>query len=300
MEKAILKTLAYSDLFDYPLKAWEIHKWLISKKGSLRQVERVLKSLSQKSKIKSQKGWYFLPGKNTLISKRLIRRKQSLNYLRQIKLIAQLFRLIPWVKLVGVSGSLAMENSSQKDDIDLFIITSRNRLWLTRILLLGVVDFLGKRRKRGENFSKIAGKICINTLLSEDSLAQQDKNIYLAHEVLQMKVLWQRDGMYTKYLSDNEWVFKYLPNWATSTGIMYHVSSIKGKKHNTYYIIHTAINLLENLARWFQLKYMGKPQGMERITETALYFHPEDQGLRILNLYQKRLKKLEITLPIAL
>lgn len=294
MDKATLKTLAYSDIFDYPLKAWEIHKWLIGKKASLRQVESVLARLIQSSKLKAQKGFYFLPGRNSIVSKRLIRKKQSLNYLRQIKLIAQLFKLIPWVKLVGISGSLAMENSNKKDDIDLFVITLRNRLWLTRILLLFLVDFLGKRRKRGENLKKIAGKICINTLLSEDSLAQKDKNIYLAHEVLQMKILWQRNGIYSKYLSENEWVFKFLPNWHSGDG--FKIQDLRFKKiHKSSIINHKSFfDLLENLARWFQLRYMGRPKGMEKISETALYFHPEDKGPKILDLYKRKLKRLKI------
>src|SRR5262245_34090416 len=46
MESAILKTLIYADIFDYPLKAWEIHKWLISKKKcELSEVEESLRRL---------------------------------------------------------------------------------------------------------------------------------------------------------------------------------------------------------------------------------------------------------------
>lgn len=295
MEEAILKTLAYGDIFDYPLKAWEIHKWLIGKKASLRQVEKTLKKLYQVSRIKYQGGYYFLPKRETLVRKRLERQRQSERYLFQSKFIAQLFKLIPWVKLMGISGSLAMENSTKKDDIDLFIITLKDRLWLTRILLLGVVDLLGRRRKRGDKLTKIAGKICINTLLSEDSLAQKDKNIYLAHEVLQMKVLWQRIGIYQKYLEDNSWAFKYLPNWRSGDRFKIQDLRFKRRNHQSSIINHKSFfDLLENLAKWFQLKIMGKPNGVEKISDTALYFHPEDKGPKILDLYQRKLKGLRL------
>ena len=39
--------------------------------------------------------------------------------------------------MVSVTGSLAMNNaSSQQDDIDLLIVAARNRVWLTRGLVL--------------------------------------------------------------------------------------------------------------------------------------------------------------------
>ncbi|MBI2022238.1 hypothetical protein HYS97_00075 [Candidatus Daviesbacteria bacterium] len=297
IEKAILQTLIYADIFDFPLKAWEIHKWLIGKKASLRQIEKALRRQSLEFKVKIQKGYYFLKGRENLVSKRLKRKRQSQIYFNQAKLISQTFKLIPWVKLVGISGSLAMENSTKKDDIDLFIITQKNRLFLSRLLLLGLTEITGKRRKKNEKPNKTSGKICINTLLEEENLGQKNKNIYLAHEILQMKVLWQKDRIYQKFLEENNWVFKYLPNWIS--GMNNEARSIKnGKKqtnHNLVFIILDKIlDFLENLAKNFQLKYIGSPKGDEKILNNALFFHPIDHGKEILKEYQKRLKRFKI------
>ena len=312
MKKAILRTLIYADIFDYPLKIWEIHKWLIGppagragRKATLRQVERALKRLNQESRqrrgspkaarIKNKASYYFLPKKGGLISKRQRRQKQSIKYLRKAQVLTSILKLIPWIKLVGISGGLAMDNANKTDDIDLFVITSKNRLWISRILALGLLSLTGQRRKAGDFGREIAGKLCLNILLEEDRLEQSNKDIYLAHEVLQMKVLWERDGVYSKYLEDNSWAFKFLPNWVGNSG--------KSKNsHNTKYtsqrlvslwpIIHNTVNFIEILARKFQLWYMESPKGMERIENGALYFHPHDCRQKVLVQYRNMTKKI--------
>src|SRR3989344_5009733 len=118
MNEAILKTLAYFDYFDYPLKAWEIHKWLTGKKSNLKQLERVLKKLTEDKKIFKHKNFYSLKPRRILIKRRLEREQTSKKRLLEAKLVSLLIKIIPWVKLVGITGSLSMLSSSKKDDID--------------------------------------------------------------------------------------------------------------------------------------------------------------------------------------
>lgn len=158
MEKAVLKTIIYADIFDYPLKSNEIHKWLIGRKVKLRQLEKAIKSLG--SRVKSQGGYYFLRRRENLVSKRLRKEKQSQNYFKKAKLISQIFKIIPWIKLVGISGGLAINNVSKRDDIDLIFITSKKRLWICRLLVLGLLSAFKQRRKRHDKGRSIAGKLC--------------------------------------------------------------------------------------------------------------------------------------------
>lgn len=275
MEKAILKTLIYGDIFDYPLTLREIHKWLIGKKVELRQIEKKYRV----SSIEYRGKFHFLKGRSNIVRKRLQRQKQSRIYLRKAKIISWILKLIPWIKLVGISGGLSMENAGKKDDIDLILITSKNRLWISRLLALFILQLTGQRRKATHSIKQAAGKICLNILLEEDKLEQKKKNLYTAHEVLQMKVLWQRDGVYSKYLEDNSWAFKYLPNWMSQYG----VSSIKYRGNKKTH--GSIVDLLENLAKKIQLKIMQKIQGQERIEDGALYFHPKDYGYEVLTRY---------------
>jgi hypothetical protein len=115
MEKAILKTLIYANIFDYPLSIFEIQRWLIGRKANLRQVERVLEQLRVKGKAGRVKDYYFLQKRSELINKRKRREKQSIIYLRKARILGYFLKLIPWIKLVGISGGLAMKNAEKKE-----------------------------------------------------------------------------------------------------------------------------------------------------------------------------------------
>ncbi len=284
MEKAILKTLIYYDIFSFPLKAWEIHKWLIGAGSSLKQVEKTLKRLGQESRVMSQGGYYFLPGRKSLVKERRFKEEISKKHLVTAKYVSQLFKIIPWIKLVGISGSLAMMGSGKRDDIDLFIVTSEKRIWVSRLLLILLTSLIGLRRKRREKRRKANGKLCINLILETTNLEQKKKNIYLAHEVLQMRVLWQRDEIYSEFLHANDWAFKYLPNWKSGVLDKGQGSRVKSqvKPGNSF------VDFLEDLAKSFQLKIMGSPDKSERIENGALYFHPEDKGVKVLEEYKRR------------
>ncbi len=289
MEKAVLKTLIYADIFDYPLKAWEIHKWLISKAIPLNKIEKTLKVLVKQKKIQNKKDFYFLKNRGRLVLERQKREVVSENHFKQVKFYCQFLKLIPWIKLVGVSGSLAIKNSKISDDIDLFIITSQNRLFLSRIFILLIFELLGKRRKRGENVKKVAGKLCTNILLEETSLAQHSSNIYLAHEVLQMKVLWEREGCYARFLEENEWAFRYLPNWSSSQIRSQKLKKLNRKDNKNF---DKLTDFLEKIVKSFQLRYMGQILGKEKISDSSLYFLPENKEQKILGEYKKRSKDL--------
>ena len=281
MEKAVLKTLIYADIFDYPLKAWEIHKWIIGKKCDLLDVEKALFKLTKKKKIILKDDLYALKNRKEVFAKRKNKSKISQQYFKKAKLITNTFKFVPWIKLVGISGGLAMENASGGDDIDLFIITSNDRIWISRSLLILVLTILGQRRKAADNKQEAAGKICLNLILQEDALEQKRKDLYIAHEVLQMVPLWQRGETYTKYLDSNSWAFKFLPNWTTGD-FTQNDKSLFDKLN--------PVDVLEKAAKLLQLQFMSKPKGGERIEDNSLYFHPKDKRNQVIETFKQRTK----------
>ena len=191
----MLKTVAYADVFDYPLTAKEIKQWLI--KGE--------------SFTKDSPYWNYLPGRKNLIFLR--RRRERFSRLKWplAYRAAKILRIIPWVKLVAVTGALAMNNADKNDDIDLMIITSKNRLWLTR-LLASILLFPHLRGGRMDS-SKVSNKLCLNLWLDETALAIKQRNLYIAHEICQAKPIFDREGTYQKFIAANLWYKKFLPNW---------------------------------------------------------------------------------------
>jgi len=214
MKKAILRTLAYADIFDYPLKAVEIHHFLLSKRGvSLAKVSLELKQLLREKKIGGDGFYFFLKGRKKLIGIR----KGRLKFGRKKFVIAQRaanwLRLVPGLKMVAVSGALAMENAQADDDIDFLMVTAGKRLWLTRLLVVALMELVAKRRRPEDK--RVKDKICLNLFLDEDSLSfpKNEQNLFSAHEICQIKLLWSKKGIYQKFISQNQWVKEYLPNW---------------------------------------------------------------------------------------
>lgn len=202
MKKEILRTLVYADIFDYPLKKEEIQKWLIAGGNLKSQISKL---------VQEENGFYFLKGRENLVELRRKRERQSREKIKLAEKVAGILRKIFWIKMIGITGALAMKNSDKEDDIDLFIITSKNRLWLTRGLIVTFLRFFGLYRRPG----KIKDKICPNMLLDEKHLAvpKNEQDLFSAHEVCQLKVIWDKDGIYQKFLKENQWVRQFLPNW---------------------------------------------------------------------------------------
>lgn len=208
-KKAILRTLAYADVFDYSLTAQEIYRFLIAKKRisnfSLKQDLKKLPQVSQKQ------GFYYLKNREKTVLLRRKREQWSREKLKIAKQVASWLKLIPTIKMVAITGALAMNNSDKRDDIDFFVVTSANRLWLSRGMIVTFLCLTGLYRRP----NKIKNKICPNMLLDEEHLKipKKEQDLFSAHEVCQLKLLWNRNETYKRFIKENQWVKKFLPNW---------------------------------------------------------------------------------------
>ena len=113
---------------------------------------------------------------------------------------------LPFVRMVAVTGSLAVENAEAADDIDYLIVTSKGRLWLPRAMTILVVRLGGLR----------GVTLCPNYLLSESALALSERDPYTARELFQMRPLIGHD-VHARMLAANMWCRELLPNWSGST-----------------------------------------------------------------------------------
>ncbi|MFA6304481.1 MAG: hypothetical protein WCV73_01460 [Patescibacteria group bacterium] len=291
LQKSIIKTLVYFDIFDYPLTVMEIYKWLYLPAGSagqtysLSEIQTALLSLNDN--IATKDGFYFLSGRQELIAKRLFKYGLAENkFKRAIKFI-KILRFIPFIKMIAVCNSLAYSNSNQTGDIDLFIITQNNRLWLTRLLTVGFLKILGVRPKA---ISK-QDTIDANFFLSEDSLSIENlkispNDIYLAYWIEQLVPIYNQNKAYQKFQTANDWIKKSLPN---SFG--YNVHDRRQVKINWLVNVGQLLlsallsyNFLEERAKKIQLKIM--PTDLKKMLnidtrvmagQNVLKFHREDR-----------------------
>ncbi len=89
--------------------------------------------------------------------------------LKTIKRHLPYMRIVPFTRGFYLTGSLARGTQNPRSDIDLIVVSKKNRVWLNRVLLVLTTSFLGRRRSR----SKRTGCFCFNLSLDESSINKE-------------------------------------------------------------------------------------------------------------------------------
>ncbi len=300
LERSILITLIWFDLFDYPLTIWEIYKYNFQysisnlKTIDFREIQEVLeKSEELKKLINKKHGFYFLKWRDDLVK---IRKKRYLiaerKYKKLLK-IAKILAHLPFVRLIAVSNGLSYSNAKDEDDIDLFIITAKNRIWLVRFLSILVLKIFKAR----PTIANKKDKICLNFFLTEENLNLEkimlpEKNglpdIYFIYWLAWLYPIYD-DGIWEKFIKANSWLKKYLPNYFPCEPILRRKIILKPIfrffKKNCEKIHSKKLNgFSEKFYRWLQLKIMPKhlkemanKNTSVIISDQILKFHDKDK-----------------------
>lgn len=277
---AILQTLSYSDIFHYPLTREQVWRFLISKKVVKRkEVDEEIEKLLKEKKI-VEEDFISLVGREGIQRLRTLRKRESEKKYKVISKYLPYLKKIPTVVFIGVSGGLALDNANGSDDIDLFIISRKNTMWLTRFLVLIILQVCGLRRKRFQQEAK--NTFCANMFMDEGflSLPLSIRDIYTAHEVIQVKPVYDKKNYHHDFLLANGWILTFLPH-----------AFAKGKETKKKDVsLPKVLSMLEYSAKLIQTRYMKKHRTTEIITSSLLMFHPIDYRTRVLKAFQKYAK----------
>jgi hypothetical protein len=201
LEHAIVQAVAYADVFDYPLTVEEIQRYLIGVPASRGAVRTALAAGRLVPDILSRSGRYFtLAGHESAVETRRSRATTAAEYWRRAVRYGHQIGNLPFVRMVAVTGALAMDNIAD-GDIDYLVITEPGRLWLCRALVVGLVRTAAFR----------GTELCPNYFLSERALVLSERNLFTAHEVAQMVPLSGIET-YQRLRDLNRWTDTYLPN----------------------------------------------------------------------------------------
>lgn len=209
LHEAIHWTVLYSGIFDYPLTLDEVHRYLMAPGGSRAEVEVAVGEVLARGHLETDGLFLYPPGRAGSVATRLRRGHHARHAWRRAHFYARLIWVLPYVRLVAVTGALAMDNVEEADDIDFLIVTEPGRLWLTR----GMVLILARlARLRGDT-------LCPNFIISTGALLLEQRDLYTAHELAQMTPL--HGGQVAERLrTENTWCRDYLPNiwWRDDEG----------------------------------------------------------------------------------
>lgn len=208
MKKSILKVLAYFEMFSYPLLKEEIMLFLDRSIHPL-DLDTALEDLVKEARIYRHENFFQLRNEPALINRRKDGNSRAALMLQRARKISGFLYWFPYVRGIGISGSLSKNFAGKDADIDFFIITQSNRLWIARTCM-----HIFKK------FTFLAGKqhwFCMNYYVDEHALQIHEQNIFTATEVITL-VPVHGNGVMTNFFKANHWVKNYFPNQPLKTG----------------------------------------------------------------------------------
>jgi hypothetical protein len=277
--------VAYSDVFDYPLTANEVHRYLIGFPTSRGTVREVLSNGQLVPSVLSRKGRYFtLAGREQAVDTRRERAAVSAELWRRAVHYGRMLGSLPFVRMVAVTGALSMDNVAD-GDIDYLIVTEPDRLWLSRAFVVAVVRLAGRH----------GVTLCPNYFLSERVLELEDRNLFTAHEVAQMVPIVGFD-VYANLRRLNAWADEFLPNASGSPRRLAETQSRRGWRVLERPLRSRAATPLE---RWEMQRKIRKLSSRSTQHAEAAFDvdwckgHFGDHGQSTLKQFEQRMQRLE-------
>ncbi len=291
-DKAILTSIIYSDIFNFPLTRDELWNFFISNNKITKSDFNISIQRLKGKYISEIDGYFCLKNREQIIKirnrnapetdRKLIIAKKAAFYLSHIKSIL----------FIGISGGLAMGDVEKEDDIDFFVITKKNTIFKSRFLILGVLQMLNLRRKRKD--TDPSDKICVNFMIDEESISftGERHDVYTAHEILQIIPLYEAQNVFKKFINSNKWVKNFFPN---SNDVRKRPTNKLNQNAILSFIFYTLDAIIsEKLCKSLQIPLINKHKKNETVTNHILAFNPNDY--RVQTLKKMRLKLQELGL----
>jgi len=209
----------YFDLFDYPLTLEEAYKWYFNIGKNVLDIKILdikteLERLIQDKIIEEKDGYYFLAGRQNIIEIRKKREIISLKKISKAQKIGKILGTVPGVKMIAIVSNLGYLNAEDEADIDLFMVTAKNRIWSVRFWCVILMKLLRQR----PNKKTAKNKICLSYFVTENNLnleqtALKGVDVHLIYLLSQYLLIYDEDNYWQKYVMANKWINKYLINF---------------------------------------------------------------------------------------
>lgn len=299
--KNIVATVTYFDVMDFPVTAFEIWKHLIEYDRDVNHVDHpvslgtiwsMLHSEQFSQRIVEKNGLYFLPGREALVSQRIQREKLSVEKLRGMRRLARILQYVPYVRMIGATGSLAMKHGTVGSDWDMFVVLRARRIWMGRTVLTGLLHAIGKRR----HGKKISNRACLNYFITEDNLEIATKDLYSAHEYRYLIPLLAFP-LFQIFELKNRWIKRYQPNYSLSVlpnrWLVREGDWVKPVR-NFFERWLDFLRLEWWLGSWQKKKIARNPKthlegSLVQATDRALVFLPRPRGPKVFEKFKQRL-----------
>lgn len=205
LEAEVLKTLSYFDYFRFPLDLQQLRFYLGIKAGEA-VVATMLKELVAAKRVQCSGDLYSLSSIEPYAQSRRAGEARLAALQGRIDKSCERIRRFPFILFVGLSGSMSKGYAPEDADIDFFLVTQKNRLWICKIVL-----HLMKTVSRLKGSHKW---YCLNYYIDDTALRLEEQNEFTAVELASLKPLIDAGDYYEQLIAANrDWLETYLPNF---------------------------------------------------------------------------------------
>lgn len=301
LRSSILKVIAYFDLFNYPVSIEDILFFLDTTSEEY-AVRRELDTLIREGCLFRTGAFFALHDDPALADKRNRGRQHADELIPIAYKGARFLFQFPFVRGVCISGSLSKRCADANADIDYFIITRADRLWIARTLmhLFKKLTYLRGHQHR----------YCMNYYVDENALEIKEKNIFTATELITLLPASGNGGI-INFFKANEWTTRFYPQYL-------HRNRESAGTPRSSWIKRSFERLLDNrlgdrlddyfrrltAKRWKQKEERGElnMRGNRMSLQCGKHYsrpNPEFFQQKILNRYHRRLKELDEQFSIS-
>lgn len=202
-ELAVLRSVTYASLFDYPLTLAQLRESLIGEPADESTLaDWLATSPLLQATVERLGELYFPRGRRDLLATRARREALSRELLDRDRQVLHFLTRLPFVRMVALSGSLAHLNAEGGSDLDLFVITSPGRVWCVTLFVLVVARLRGWRRR-----------LCLNYVVSERNLTIEPGDLFSANQIIHLRPV-TGEAVYRRFLEANAFVATHYPNFS--------------------------------------------------------------------------------------
>lgn len=302
LQESILKTIAFFDLFDFPLTAEEIQEHLFnySKEVHIKEIKGTLAEMEDA--LSHIHDYYTLKGREKLVDTRKARKFIAEKLWGRTRQYGQYITKVPFVKMVAVCNNLAYDNPSEQSDIDLFIVIEKGRMWTTRLLVTTILHFFGVRRYG----DKVSGRFCLSFFVTPEEMDMekiklQPSDPYLAYWTKLLTPIYGKET-YQEFIEKNkDWLKKHynmkIPDIDTKKFSFTHQN--KGKRFFEWLLKGKIGHAIEGLIKKiFKKRTLNKAKNLDEkahviIKDTMLKFHNQDRRKDFYENWKKTVERIK-------
>jgi len=295
IREAIIRTVCYFDLFDFPLSRAEVGDWLFGADSRFTiQDSRTtpveggahIEALIADGVLKEENGFVSLFDRDGLGAVRAERKIFSDRKWKRARTWARVFAALPGVELVGIGNTLAYNNARDESDIDFFIVAAPGAIWRTRFFCAALAAALDLRPKGNDNRDKLCLSFFVTTeALDMQALAMGDEDIYMHYWTRQMTPLAGNNEAFELFRVENPEVEprEKIDRSIFLRALFSPLALFPGTFMRSWQKRHFPKDLLAAEARH---------DGSVIVSDAVLKFHVNDRRADIYDRWQKRVKSI--------